>query len=60
MKKKISKIFAAAVLLLVSLISLYPFFTMILMSTYKTEEIFKGIPFFPSDYLLPWVEYYYG
>lgn len=47
MKKRVAKIFAAAALLLVSIISLYPFFTMILMSTYKTEEIFKGFHFFP-------------
>ena len=52
MKKRVAKIFAAAALLLVSIISLYPFFTMILMSTYKTEEIFKGIPFLPSDYFM--------
>ncbi len=52
MKKKGVRIVTAVLLVLVSLISLYPFYTMIIMSTYKTEEIFKGVPLLPSNYFL--------
>jgi len=34
-----------------TLISLFPFYVMIMMSTYYSENIFKGLPLLPSDYL---------
>ncbi|MNO16240.1 L-arabinose transport system permease protein AraQ [compost metagenome] len=34
----------------ISLISLFPFYVMIMMSTYYSEDIFKGLPLVPSDY----------
>lgn len=52
MKSKVKKVLPAVLLAVVSLISLYPFYTMIMMSTYKTEDIFKGVPLLPSDYFL--------
>ena len=52
MKKKIVKWVSVILLFLISIISLYPFYTMVIMSTYKTEDIFKGIPFLPGSYFL--------
>ncbi|PHV71624.1 ABC transporter permease [Sporanaerobium hydrogeniformans] len=43
--------FSYLFLIFISFISLVPFYLMLTMSTYKTEQIFKGLPFFPSDYL---------
>ena len=48
--KKASKAFSYSILIVISFVSLFPFYMMINMSTYKTEEIFKGLPFLPSDY----------
>ncbi|WP_270165350.1 carbohydrate ABC transporter permease [Paenibacillus sp. SYP-B4298] len=39
-------------LLIVTVISLVPFYIMIMMSTYFTEDIFKGLPLLPGSYLL--------
>lgn len=39
-------------LLIITALSLIPFYVMIMMSTYFTEEIFKGLPIWPGDYLL--------
>ncbi|MCR2806277.1 carbohydrate ABC transporter permease [Paenibacillus soyae] len=36
---------------LVTAVSLFPFYVMIMMSTYYSENIFKGLPLSPSDYL---------
>lgn len=38
------------VLVVISIASLLPFYLMVVMSTYKTEDIFRGLPFLPSDY----------
>ena len=51
-KKHVSRIVTTFFLIVISLISLYPFYTMVMMATYKTEDIFKGIPFLPSGYLI--------
>ncbi len=50
--KKISKVLSYVLLGAVSLVSLFPFYLMLTMSTYKTEEIFKGMPLLPSGYLV--------
>ena len=50
--KKGSKIFSYVILAFISVVSLFPFYLMIVMSTYKTEEIFKGLPFLPSNYFM--------
>ncbi|MDD3278455.1 MAG: carbohydrate ABC transporter permease [Lachnospiraceae bacterium] len=52
MKKKSMKFAIVLLIFLVSLISLYPFYTMVMMSTYKTEDIFKGVPLLPSDFFM--------
>lgn len=36
----------------VTLISLYPFYSMLMMSTYRAEDLFKQIPLLPGNYLL--------
>jgi multiple sugar transport system permease protein/cellobiose transport system permease protein len=51
MSKK-GRIFSYIILAVISLISITPFYLMIVMSTYKTEDIFKGLPLLPSNYLL--------
>ncbi|XID92017.1 carbohydrate ABC transporter permease [Paenibacillaceae bacterium WGS1546] len=40
-------------LIVISLLSLFPFYIMIVMGTHYNEDLFKGIPIFPGDY---WVE----
>lgn len=52
MKRKLVRGASIFFLVIVSVISLYPFYTMVIMSTYKTEDIFKGIPFLPGDYFM--------
>ncbi|MDF2959512.1 MAG: carbohydrate transporter permease [Paenibacillus sp.] len=39
-------------LTLITILSLFPFYMMIVMSTYYTEDIFKGLPLLPSNYLM--------
>jgi ABC-type glycerol-3-phosphate transport system permease component len=39
-------------LLLITAVSLVPFYVMLTMSTYYNEDIFKGLPLWPGDYLL--------
>lgn len=50
---KIAKsVLQAVTLILISLISLMPFWLMFSMSTFKSEMIFQGNPLIPSNYLL--------
>lgn len=39
-------------LAVVSLLSLFPFYIMIVMSTHYNEDLFKGIPIWPGDHLV--------
>lgn len=52
MMSKKTKIFSYVILATISILSLFPFYQMMMMSTYKTEEIFKKLPLLPSNYLL--------
>ncbi len=53
MKKSISgKVLSIAILVLLSLISVFPFYMMVMMSTYVTEEMFLGLPFLPGGYFM--------
>ncbi len=47
------KVIKWSLLTIITLASLFPFYVMIMMSTYYSEDIFKGLPLVPSDY---WVE----
>lgn len=50
--KRSGKIITAAVLAIVSVASLLPFWLMFSMSTYKSEMIFQNNPLIPSDYFI--------
>lgn len=51
MKK--TKAFLTYLLLgIITLISLYPFYTMIIMATYRSENLFQQIPILPGNYFL--------
>ena len=49
--KQIKRLLIGLFLLVVSVISLLPFWLMFSMSTYKSEMIFQNNPLIPSDYL---------
>lgn len=49
---KVKKWVPYLLLILVSLVSLFPFYMMVTMSTFKTEAMFKTIPLYFSNYLL--------
>jgi multiple sugar transport system permease protein/cellobiose transport system permease protein len=48
--KNLRKAASFAILIVISIISLYPFYMMVMMSTYKAEEIFTGIKLLPGNY----------
>lgn len=50
--KRIKSTAAYLILTLITLISLYPFYTMLVMGTYKTEDLFKQIPLIPGSYFM--------
>lgn len=39
-------------LIIISLLSLFPFYIMTVMGTHYNEDLFKGVPIFPGDYLI--------
>ncbi len=39
-------------LILISLLSVFPFYMIFSMGTYKTADLMRGLPFIPSDYLM--------
>lgn len=45
--KKLTSSLSYVILAIISFISLFPFYMMITMSTYKTEQIFQSMPFLP-------------
>lgn len=51
-RKKISGIVVYAILIILSLVSLFPFYMMFVMGTYKSEELFRGMPLLLSNYFL--------
>lgn len=48
--KTLRNAISVIVLIVISAVSLYPFYMMLMMSTYKAEEIFTGIKIFPGNY----------
>lgn len=50
--KKTKSVILGVVLVLISVISLIPFWLMFSMSTYKSELIFQNNPMIPSDFLM--------
>jgi multiple sugar transport system permease protein/cellobiose transport system permease protein len=51
-KISISKILLAILLILVTLLSIFPIYQVLIMSTYTTNEIYTGIKFIPGHNLL--------
>ena len=51
-KTKTSKFIQVAFLTLTTLLSLFPFYMVIIMSTYYTNDLYKGLPIFPSNYFM--------
>ena len=52
MKTKIAKTFKVIFIVLIAALSLFPFCMVIIMSTYHTNDLYKGIPILPSNYFL--------
>lgn len=52
MKTKIPKVLSSAFLILATLLALFPFYMVIIMSTYYTNDLYKGLPILPSNYFL--------
>lgn len=50
-KKNAWDVVIAVLLTFVTLLSLFPYYMMLNMSTYYSEDIFKGIPLLPHNYL---------
>lgn len=50
--RTVKKIILLIIMIIVAFICLFPFYTMIMMSTKVTEDIYKGIPLWPGNYLL--------
>lgn len=48
--QKTGKALRVLFLILISIVSLTPFYLMVIMSTYYTEDIFKGLPLIPANY----------
>jgi len=51
-RKKIYGIVVYAILIIFSLVSLFPFYMMFVMGTYKSEELFRGMPLLLDNYFL--------
>jgi ABC-type glycerol-3-phosphate transport system permease component len=50
--RRTKNILSYILLIFVSLMSLFPFYMMLTMSTFKTEEMFQTIPLYFSNYLM--------
>ncbi|MDO4547487.1 MAG: carbohydrate ABC transporter permease [Clostridia bacterium] len=46
------KLIAVIALILISLVAIFPFWTMCMMSTYSTADIYKGVKILPGDYFI--------
>lgn len=50
MRKRMGKVVAFALLALLTLLSVFPFYMIFVMGTYKSANLFRGLPLLPSDY----------
>lgn len=52
MKKRIdlSRVFTYIILAVMTVISVFPFYMMVMMSSYVTEDIFRALPLVPGDF----------
>lgn len=51
MTRKVSKIIMILVMVCICLVALFPFYMMIMMGTYKTTDLYKGLKLLPGNYL---------
>ncbi|MDO4523430.1 MAG: carbohydrate ABC transporter permease [Eubacteriales bacterium] len=51
-KRKVTRIIMICVIGIICLIALFPFYMMIMMGSYKTTELYKGLKLLPGNYLL--------
>ncbi len=58
--RKIRTIVLFAIMLIVAIVCLFPFYAMIMMSTHVTEDIYKGIPLYPGSYLIENIKTVFG
>ncbi len=49
--KRLNTLILNLTIVMVCAVSVFPFFVMLVMSTYKTSKLFLSIPLLPSDYL---------
>lgn len=52
MKKKIGRVILYLYLGIITILSLFPFYMVVIMSTYYTNDLYKGLPILPSDYFM--------
>lgn len=52
MRTKVGKVLAIAYLGIVTIVSIFPFYMVVIMSTYYTNDLYKGLPILPSNYFL--------
>lgn len=50
--KVVAKILVTSIMLFIGIIIVFPFYAMIMMSTYSTAQIFRGLRFLPGDYFM--------
>ncbi|TBL81510.1 carbohydrate ABC transporter permease [Paenibacillus thalictri] len=58
--EKLSKSFLFIFMIFVTLISIFPFYIVFVMSTYYNEDLFLGLPIIPSDYLFENIKTIFG
>lgn len=52
MSKKVSRVIMVAVMACMCLIALFPFYMMVMMGTYKSNELYKGLKLLPGNNLI--------
>lgn len=52
MSKKVSRIIMVSVMAVICLVALFPFYMMVMMGTYKTTDLYRGLKLLPGNYLV--------
>ena len=58
--RDIKKILLFMIMLVITFICVFPFYSMIMMSTHVTEDIYKGVPLLPGNYLIENIKTVFG
>ena len=51
-KRRIKAVVKQIVLVLMTIVMFFPLYIVFIMGTYYSEDIFKGLPILPGDYLI--------